>query len=82
MADGGKGREKFYKWVKIGGILSFIPFILAAGPFAGYVFGVYMEEKFGFPHYAMLISVTIGIAAGAFETARIIKMALRAQEKD
>lgn len=73
--------KNFYKWIKIGGILSFIPFVLAAGPIAGYFLGSYLEAKFHFPQYTSVISVTIGIIGSTVEVIRIIKIALRAEEK-
>ena len=67
---------KIYKWIKIGGLLSFIPIVMAAGPLAGYFLADYLEKRFGAPPYVSYILITVGFAAGVRETIRIIKIAL------
>jgi hypothetical protein len=64
----------------VGGLLSFIPFVLASGPVAGFFIGNFLQKKFGWPLFATLILVTIGFAGSVRETIRIIKIALRAEE--
>ena len=39
-------KEDFYKGVKVVGFVSFIPFILAAGPLTGYFIGTFLQKKF------------------------------------
>ena len=73
-------KAEVYKWVKIGGILSFIPFVLVAGPLGGYFLGDYLEKKFGLGSYVSLICITIGFLVSVRETIRIVKMALRTEE--
>ena len=81
MGQGDKRNADFYKWIKIAGLLSFLPFVLGAGPIAGYVLGSYLERKFGLPIYVSIALVTIGFVASLKETIRIVKLALRTQEK-
>ena len=76
-----KRRSDIYKWIKIGGILSFLPFVMAAGPLAGYFLGDYLEKKFGLPRYASAICIIAGFAGSLRETVRIVKMALQAEKK-
>lgn len=75
------GKSAVYKWIKIGGMLSFIPFVLAAGPLAGYFAGSYLEKKFNLPHIISIIFIILGFAGSVRETVRIIKAALRADEE-
>lgn len=77
-------KTDLYKWIKIAGILSFIPFVLAAGPIAGFFAADFLEKRFGLPQYTTIILVTIGFVGSVRETVRIIKIALRAEleEKD
>lgn len=76
MAEEGKKREA-YSRIKVAGILSLIPFVLAAGPFAGYMAFDYLEKRFGVPAYLAYILITVGFAASVRETIRMIKIALR-----
>ena len=81
MSQGDKHKADLYRWIKIGGLLSFLPFVLVAGPMAGYFLGNYLEKKFGLPVYVSIVLVTIGFIASFKETIRIVKIALRTQEK-
>ena len=81
MAPSDKGKTDLYKWIKIGGLLSFLPFVLVAGPIAGYMLGRYVQQRFGLPDYASILFATIGFIGSFRETIKIVKMALRTQEK-
>ena len=72
---------KVYKWIKIGGLLSFIPVIMAAGPLGGYFCADYLEKRFNLPSYTSLIFITIGFIASARETIRIIRLALKTEKE-
>lgn len=80
VKDAGTDKKNFYKWIKIAGILSFIPFVLVAGPLLGYVLGDFLHKRFGLGTYAQLILILIGFAASARETIRMIMMALKNEE--
>lgn len=81
MGQGDKRKTDLYKWIKIGGLLSFLPFVLAAGPIAGFFLGSWLEKKFSLPAYVSIVFITIGFAASLRETIRIVKLALKTQEK-
>jgi len=70
-------KAEVYKWITIGGLLSFVPFILASGPLAGYFLGSYLERKFGLPYYVSLILMGAGLAASVVETVKVVKRAYR-----
>ncbi len=72
---------KVYKWIKIGGLLSFIPVVLAAGPLAGYFLADYLEKGLNFPGWTSAICVTVGFIAGVMETVKIIKLALKTESR-
>ena len=72
---------KTYKWIKIGGLLSFMPVMMAAGPLGGYFLADYLEKKFGFPGFTSVICITIGFIASVRETIRIIKLALKTEKE-
>lgn len=74
-------KQEIYKWIRLGGLLSFIPFILAAGPIAGYLAGDYLVKRFGLPPFTSAVFTAIGFAAGVRETVRVIRIALKANKE-
>jgi len=74
-------KEELYKKIKIGGMISFIPIILATGPLAGYFIGDYIEKRFDLPSYAAFICIGAGFAASILEVARIIRKVLSIDRK-
>ena len=72
---------KVYKWIKIGGLLSFIPVIMAAGPLGGYFSADYLIKRFGLPGWVSPVLITIGFIASARETIRIIKLAIKTENE-
>jgi hypothetical protein len=74
-------KKRVYRWIKIGGLLSFLPFIMAAGPIGGYFIGDILEKKLGAPSWVTGLCIIIGFAGSAYETVKVIKVALQAEEK-
>jgi len=66
-------KEEFYKRIKIAGMVSFIPLMLAAGPLVGYLAGDYLEKRFGLAHI-LFICIGLGFAASITEVIRIIRL--------
>lgn len=81
MGDSSGRKADFYKWIKIGGLLSLLPFILVAGPLAGFYLGSYLEKRFDLPPYVSLALITVGFVGSIRETIRAIRIALRTQGK-
>lgn len=75
-------KAEIYKWIRIGGLLSFLPFVMVAGPLAGFYLGGYLEKRFGLEAYVSIALLTIGFAGSLKETIRIVKLALKTQGKD
>ncbi len=73
MAD----RDLLYKRIKIAGMLSFIPFILAAAPLGGWFLGEFLQKKFNLSVYVTYLCVLIGVAAGIREVVRIIRLVIK-----
>jgi len=73
-------KKDFYRWVRVYGLLSYIPLILAAGPLAGYFLGNYLGKKFGWPDFVAIIFSGIGFVCAAMETARIIKLVAKLEK--
>ncbi len=74
-------KENLYKGIKIVGFVTFIPFMLAAGPLSGYFAGVFLQKKFNLSSYVVLLSVVFGFLVGIMETIRIIRIVARMNKK-
>ena len=79
--QGDKRKADFYRWVKIGGLLSFLPFVLVAGPLGGFYLGSFLEKKFGLSHHVSIALITVGFIGSLTETVKVIRLALKTQEK-
>ena len=75
-------KKEFYKLVKIGGLVSFLPFVLAAGPLAGYIAGDFLKYKFHSGDYIFFICIIFGVAAGISEADRIIIAVIKLNKND
>ena len=74
-------KKELYKWIKIGGMLSFIPFVLMGGALLGYLAGDYLEKKMVLsPFVAFPVCVALGMVVSAIEVVRIIKLAVKISE--
>lgn len=75
-------KRDIYKRIKIAGMLSFVPFVLALGPFAGYLAGSLLKEKFGLSEYVTYLFMALGLFAGIKEAVRIIRLVIKIEKKD
>lgn len=73
-------KTDLYAWIKIGGLLSFLPFLLAAGPFGGYLLGTFLESH-GAPGYLTAICIALGFIGSVREAVKIIAFTLKAAQK-
>jgi len=74
-------KRELYKWIKISGILSFIPVILITGTLAGYFIGEYLEKKLKTGSFILAVCIILGIAASIAEVVRIVRLALKINKK-
>lgn len=75
-------KEAAYKRIKIAGMLAYIPFILIAGPWAGYGLGEVVERKFSLGPMALLVGFGLGMLVAVIEIFRIIKLTLKISSGD
>lgn len=73
--------KEFYKRIKIAGLISYIPVMLAAPALAGFFLGDYLQKRFNLPFYVLIIFVFLGLIIGIRESIRIIRLVLRIEEK-
>ncbi len=69
-------KQEIFRFIKIAGMLSFIPFVLISGPLVGYLAGDFLAQKFSLP-YLRLICIGLGAIAGIFETFKIVRLVLK-----
>jgi len=74
-------KEDFYKGVKTVGFVSFIPFMLAAGPLTGYFIGSFLQKKFNLSSWVVLLCVGFGFLAVITEIMKILKAVARVNKK-
>ena len=74
-------KEDFYKGMKIVGFVSFIPFILAAGPLSGYFVATFLQKKFNLAAYWVFFGAALGFLAAIIEIVRILKAISRVNRK-
>ncbi len=65
--------KNFYKGVKTVGFVTFIPFILAAGPLTGYFTGIFLEKKFNLSSHIVFIGVGVGFLVAITEVIKILR---------
>ena len=63
------------------GFVSFIPFILAAGPLTGYFIGTFLEKKFNLSIWVVLLGVVFGFLAAIIEVIKILKAIARVNKQ-
>ena len=78
MAD----KKEFYKRIKIAGMISYIPIMLAAAPLGSFFLGEYLQKKFHLPFYFLVFCVALGVIIGIKESIRIIRLVLEIENKN
>ncbi len=73
--------KEFYKRIKIAGMISYIPIMLAAPALAGFFLGDYLQNKFGLSFYISIFCIGIGIVIGIRESIRIIRLVLKIEDR-
>jgi len=73
--------KEFYKRIKIAGMISYIPIMLAAPALAGFFLGDYLQKKFNLPFYISIFCIGIGMVIGIRESIRIIRLVLKIEDK-
>ncbi len=74
-------KQELYKRIKIAGIISYIPVILATGPLGGYFLGNFLEKKLGLGSYVSIAAIGIGVVVSISEVIRAIRLAYRIDRK-
>ena len=75
-------KKEIYKRIKIAGMVSYIPIILAAVPLGSFFLGEYLQNKFHLPFYFLVFCVALGVIIGIKESARIIKLVWKIENKN
>lgn len=75
-----KEEDKYQQYKQIG-LLTTIPFMLAAGPILGYLIGSFLDKKFGTEPYLMILFITFGFIASGKQVYNIIVRAIKDNNK-
>jgi hypothetical protein len=76
MAD----KQKLYKRIKIAGLISLIPIIMAVTPLAGFALGEYLQNRFKLGGHIVLVFIALGFLSAIFEIIRIIRLVIRIEK--
>jgi len=68
--------DKYQRWRQLG-LLTAVPFLLAAGPIVGFYIGDWLDKKFYTTPWLMLGFLVLGFVAGIKETISLIKLAMK-----
>ena len=71
---------KFFKQIKITGLILFIPVILSAWPLAGYFISEYFQKKFDLPPIVNLFGAGLGFVMAGREITMIVRLAIHMSE--
>ncbi len=66
-------KDDIFKGIKTVGFVSFIPFMLAAGPLSGYFVGTFLQKKFNLSYLVVLFGILFGFLAAVMEIIKILK---------
>lgn len=74
MAPMSKERARLARQV---GVLTALPFVMLAGPLAGYLAGTWLDRRYGTGNLLLIILILLGTAAAGRETYKLIQLASR-----
>lgn len=67
-------KKEVYTLIKLAGILTYIPLIMATGPLVGFIVGDVLVKKFHFAAYTVLVAVAFGFFSSIIEVIRIVRL--------
>ncbi len=67
-------KKEIYTLIKLAGILTYIPLIMATGPLVGFIAGDILVKKFHWAGYTVLVLVAFGFFGSIIEIIRIIRL--------
>jgi hypothetical protein len=73
--------KQVFTSIKIGGMLLYIPVILATGPLTGYLAGDFLVKKFHWGQAVLLSCIGIGFITSVVEIVRIIRLVSRIEKQ-
>jgi len=74
--------SKFFKQIKITGLIIFIPLILAAWPLAGFFLADFFQKKFNLSPIVDLFGSGFGFVMAGREITMIIRLAIHMNEEE
>jgi hypothetical protein len=70
-------QNDLYTSIRRFGAATLIPFVLIAGPLAGYMVGSFVQEEWSQPFWVLLLFVAGGLITSCFEVYRILKYIMK-----
>ena len=77
LGRGGSQRSRaVYSQIRVVGLAVVLPFVMVAGPIAGYIGGGWIGERLGYTTGGKLLGLLLGAAASVHQTILIIRRLL------
>jgi len=76
-----RDEENRYDAIRQAGLLTTIPFLLAASPIIGFLIGRFIDRKAGTEPIFSAVFVLLGFIAGAIQVVRVVRTAGESKDK-
>jgi F0F1-type ATP synthase assembly protein I len=74
-------KENRYEAVRRAGLLTTVPFLLAASPVIGFFIGRFLDSKLHTEPILSIIFIVLGFVAGAVQVAKVVKLVNKDSDK-
>lgn len=75
------GRDPKYRYMRLVGTATMVPFLLAAGPLVGFFIGRFLDSLFGTEPVLKWILLGLGFVAGIREVIRLLQKISRDMDR-
>ncbi|HNX81166.1 MAG TPA: hypothetical protein PKL77_03375 [Candidatus Omnitrophota bacterium] len=67
-------KKEVYTLIKLAGILTYVPLVMATGPLIGFIVGDVLVKKLHWASYTVLVLVAFGFLGSIIEVIRIVRL--------
>ena len=67
-------KKEVYTLIKLAGILTYVPLVMATGPLVGFIVGDVLVKKLHWASHTVLVLVAFGFLGSIIEVIRIVRL--------